>query len=545
VGNNAWVVSGDRTATGMPLLACDPHAELAAPSKWYEIRLIGGRYNVSGLSLPGLPGVRIGHNSAIAWGFTNTGVDNVDLFLESRSEIAAADVILDTIRVRDAEPVILRILETRHGPVVSNQTVVDRETDAISVRWTGQDQGDDVLACLLLNRAVDWPSFRNALRHYSLSPQTFIYADTTGHIGMQMAGLVPRRLSGSPFLPRNGSNPSHKWQGFIAFDKLPSQYDPPEGFIASANNGTPGYLTNTSLPILPDVSSRFDRITELLEDNTNVSLMLFKRMQADVTSPFALQIRDALRPALEQLDKSDPVRGDIVPRFLRWDGQMREGSAEAAFFSVLVDKLLAHTFRDEMGEQLFKRFLNLHTPPLQGLDLLLSNGDSDWFDDMTTTRLVESRKTIVERSVNDAVETLKIHFGDIVAKWTWGDLHRLTMRHPLGLYPLLDTVFSLGDFPLGGSSTTLYCTGSALNGSYDVTWGASARLIFDLSDWDNSIAVLPTGQSGQPIDDHYRDQVPLYLGHLYHPTLSDTSRIVRSGWEMFTLMPEEDDGHTK
>ena len=541
-GGNAWVISGDRTATGKPLLACDPHAIFSAPSMWYEIRLTGGKLNVSGLTLPGLPCVLVGHNSAIAWSITNAGVDNVDLFLESRNAIAAADVIRDTINVRDAEPIILQILETRHGPVISNQTGVDHVTDAISVRWTGQDKGDDVLSNLLLNRAVDWNGFRDALKRCILSPRTFLYADTAGHIGAQMAGRIPHRIAGSPFLPRNGSDLSKKWKGFIPFEKLPGQFDPPEGFIASANNGALSRRANASISFLPCLSSRADRIAELLKDNTDVSLMFFKRMQADMTNPFARQIRDALRPVLEKLDKSDPMRDDIVVRFLRWDGQMREGSAEAAFFSVLVQKLLTNTFHDELGEQLFKRFLDLQDFVLHRLDIMLSDKDLVWFDDVTTAGMVETQEAIIKRSVDDAVETLKTHFEDSVAKWTWGDIHRLTMRHPLGLHPLLDTVFSLGDFPLGGSSSTLNCTGSALNGSYDVTWGASARLIIDLSDWDNSIAVLPTGQSGQPMDDHYRDQVPLYLGHLYHPTLSDTSKIIHSGWEMLTLSPEGENG---
>ena len=203
--------------------------------------------------------------------------------------------------------------------------------------------------------------------------------------------------------------------------------------------------------------------------------------------------------------------------------------------------MMKNIFLDELGEPLYSAFSRLPTLPQVVLERILKQEKHVWIDDITTTEHVETKQELIVMSFHQAAAFLREQLGEDETRWTWGALHTLTFNHPLGKHPLLRKQFNLGPFHVGGSGTTIRCTGYDPEHPFHVVWGASARMVVDLGNPNNSISILPTGQSGQPLDEHYRDQLPLYVGNLYHPNLTDTLKIVQSGWNYLQLIPEGSD----
>ncbi|MCK4828585.1 penicillin acylase family protein, partial [bacterium] len=373
IGSNSWAVSGDRSVTGKPILANDPHLSLENPSILYENHLAGGGFNVYGFSIPGLPGVIIGHNENIAWGLTSLMADDLDLFVESFNYKYATEyrsgnsykhveIIEETIPIRKETPVRMRILQTHHGPIVSHMISEDGLTDvSISLCWAGHEVSDEGLAYYLINKAENWTAFREALSHYGTSPQNFIYADRQGNIGIQAAGKIPIRSGKTGFSLRKGEDPENDWKGFIPFDELPHLKNPPCGFVASANHRITNLSGNYSISGYWAGSSRIDRIRYKLSEKDSFSVSDFKKMQADVNSIYAKNILALINPQLENMILKTPMEKKIHTLLNKWDGAMKAGSAEAAFFEVFSGKLLANLFQDEMGNSLFTSFLKLHS----------------------------------------------------------------------------------------------------------------------------------------------------------------------------------------
>ncbi len=546
--SNSWVVSGRRSDTGKPLLANDPHLGLSLPGFWYEVNLCGGGLDVYGHSLPGLPGVIIGNNRAIAWGLTSLMADDMDFFLEkldnrdghfydSGAGRKPLKVIREEIPVRLDSSRTLRILETEHGPIISHLLPKYRQAGiSVSLSWTGLQPSDDALAYLGLMRASNWEQFRSALENYHIAPQQFIFADTTGNIGIQAAGALPLR-SGNPFLPRLGTDANAAWKGWVPFRRLPHEYNPSRGWIAAAN-----HPDNTSgLPLLPAVGSRLKRIEELLKDNPLITMRKMREMQADIISPYAREFcRHILNLVADSLSSSERY-GMIFRRMLAWDGSMSTGSSEATLFHFIQRYFSENTFRDEMGQTLYTRWLKTESLPRSAcLELLTNKRFSAWFDNTQTPNHRETARETALKSFKQAVKFLREKYDPEMSAWSWGKLHRLTLAHPLSSQPLLRPTFALEPLPLGGSGTTISAFGADTFDDYPVTWGSSLRTIWDLGQRDNSLAVIPAGQSGQPLDPHYKDQIILYKDHFYHPVLTDTARIRQAGMEMLIINPGSD-----
>ena len=548
-GSNSWVVSGKLSTTGKPILANDPHLYLMTPSIWYETHLIGGGFNVSGVSLPGVPFIVIGHNEKIAWGLTSLMADNMDFFIEKldpedstkvlyNGSYKKVDIIEEKIPRRNKPPIRIHIFRTQHGPIVSKLLRWKGPTHvALSVQWAGYEISDEGLALYNLNRAGDWQSFKKALKDLDVPPLNIVYADVDGNIGVQAAGKIPIRAYGLAFLPRPGEKKTADWKGYIPYNFLPFTKNPEKGFIATANNSVENNSSPYPISGLWDHPSRIQRINQLLSEKKKFSVMDFKRIQTDVFSPFAKDCLKHILPLLNQTSFGDSIENNLVKKLSEWNYQMKTGSSEAVLFEILIKKLMANIFKDEMGDSLYSDYLKFPPLPLRALTQIIGEEKSAWFDNVTTKNIVETKKEIVIKSYHQAVAFLRKRFGDDVSKWSWGELHRLTFKHPLGKYPFVGRTFNLGPFPVDGSSTTVNCMMSRLGKNFNVMFGPSARLIFDLANLDNSISVIPTGESGQPLDEHYRDQLQLYLGNLYHSALFDTTKIIQADWDLLKLQP--------
>ncbi len=548
-GGVGWVVAGNRSATGKPLLANTLYSVYSNPSIWYEIQLTGGDFDVSGLSYPGLPMVIGGHNNRIAWGITRWMADCQDLFIESinpddhtqflkNGKYKKMETIDEAILLRNGSSIPVRVSKTDSGPIIAQATQMDGTPVSVSLRWTGHDISDEGLSLYQLNRAEDWESFRESLQEFHVPPLNVLYADTEGNIGYQAAGKIPLKQRGVDFLPRSGADPSYHWEGFIPCDRLPMIQNP-EGGLFVVTDHPPADASSDRMKNIDLYSTSAQRIHQLLSEKELYSLTDFKRIQSDVLSLSAQNIIDLIILQLKGFGFNEELEREWVDKLEKWNGEMKTGSGEAALFETLVLHLIKNLFHDEMGDSLYDAYIGFCPFLLTTLFRVLEEDTSGWFDHVGTGNVIEDRGDIVVQSYREAIAFLKEQFGENVSVWTWGALHTLTFQHPLGGHPLLGDALNLGPFPVGGSAMTVDIKAYDVRNPFSVIQGGSARILMDASNWDNSVSVLPTGQSGQPLDAHYKDQLALYLGNLYHAQISDTLKISQSGWHHLILKSGE------
>jgi penicillin amidase len=500
LGSNNWVVSGAHTESGKPLLANDPHLGHSVPSVWYMIHLKGPGLNVSGVSLPGMPAVIIGHNERIAWGMTNTGPDVQDLYAETFNPAAPnkylhngawvdADVRNEIIKVRGKPDYRLTVKVTRHGPIVSENC--GRE---LALRWTALEP--HALSSLLngaskMSMAQNWDQFTAALRDYTGPMQNFVYADVDGNIGYYAAAWVPMRRQGTGAVPAPGSTDDYDWTGYIPFQDLPHSYNPAGGLIATANgrvvpDGYPYFITGEW-----DPSYRTARIFQLLRAGRAFTVGDMLRIQTDILSLQDKWLAGQLLNAASHVETRDPDAEYALSLLRGWDGEARMDSAATLVCQATRAALRERILKPKLGDLLpgyrwgmsstfFENVLTNHwtrwLPP----------GDAS-FDDT------------LMKSLEAAVKQIASRVGSSHNAWKWGDTIRLTFHHPLGQgIPLLGRLLDVGPFPQAGTSTTVKAT--------TANHGPSMRMVVDLSDLERSVQNLTLGESGQVFSPYYKDQ---------------------------------------
>jgi penicillin amidase len=559
IGSNSWAVTGSKSLSGKPILANDPHLIFQQPAKWYEMHLVGGRYDVAGVALPGTPGVVIGHNQSIAWGLTHSMADECDLYIE---EIDSLDntkylyngekrdfkVITENVFVKDSGNIPVTVRLTHRGPIISNihplkyigKEISEIRPDtslgntAMSIRWTGFEFSDENYAFYLINRAKNWEEFKQGMREFAVPGQNFIYADTAGNIGYWYAVKLPKRKGKNPCLPFPGWTDEYEWQGFVPFDELPHTYNPPEEFIATANNkpvgdSYPYYLSNLWEP-----PARITRIREMMEERERLSVEDFKQMQMDYLSTDAREnVPFILHAHPDSSVYGNDTRTALV--YLRnWDFVFKKEDIATTIYNAFMLNLMRNTFADEMGEELFQKYIFLSSMVNRAVTDLLKRDHSTWFDNVKTEQ-AETRDDIIRESLKDAMGQLKQQLGNETKNWRWGNLHTVTFQHPFGRGGVLDKVFNVGPFPVGGATTTVNNAEFSYIRPYRNTLGPSMRQIVDLADIDTSLIVITTGQSGQPFFKHYDDQVQLWLNGGYIKMVTNRRAIEGSGWNVMVM----------
>ena len=527
-GSNNWVVSGKKTRSGKPILANDPHRAITHPSVRYITHLVGPGWNVIGAGEPASPGVSIGHNERIAFGLTIVGMDQQDVYVEKLGACGqparpasrcywhnnawqSMTTIIDTIRVRGDSARVVRLEFTHHGPVVSSDSARGR---AIAIRMVGQEPGTAAyLASLQLGRARNWKDFQAAMARWRMPSENMIYADVDGNIGWIAAGLMPRR-SWSGLLPVPG-NGRYEWSGFVPTPQLPQSYNPPSGFIATANNNIlpPGYKT----PISFDWSSdyRVSRIREVLSARNDFTVADFQALQHDDLSILARHLVPKLVEAAERLGK----RGSPPVRLLAgWNYRMsRDASAPLLF---------------EAWLPLLARRANAARLSAQAADVIGSRADYEQVEAFLASPVgavsAAFRDSILVGSLADAVADLARRFGTDTTKWRWGDVHVAALRHPLA------SAFDLPPVSRAGDANTVFATGGA---NYRQTAGASYREVIDLGDFDHSVAINLPGQSAQPGSEHYADLLPLWGNDQYVPLVFSRGRVEQETKHVLRLLP--------
>jgi len=523
--SNNWAVSGERSKTGMPLLSNDMHLGLMAPGVWYQIhQVVEGSMNVTGVVLPGQPYVVAGHNEDIAWGWTNVAVDDTDFYMETvdpedslsykvDGQWKKMSVIEESINVKGQDdPVIRKNVYTHRGPVISKFKDIDEKV--ISMRWQGNEYSNEFRSLHLLNRAGNWDEFRNAVSTFYVG-QNAVYADRFGNIGLQTVAGIPIR-KGEHILIYPGDTSLYDWTGQIPFEELPYSFNPECGYVSSANNRTvdddyPYYIgTWFAMPY------RIERIREMLDSQPKHGVEDFKRMLRDQTSHLAKKMTPVYIEALE--GKLDGKYNDALAELERWDYNMEASSSAAFIFEITWLELNRALFADELGDEFFKLLLDYNIIARNLIHKISITGESVWCDDVSTEDITESFQDNILSAFTHAVDTISSMYGENPESWQWGDLHKVSLLHPMGSVAIVDRIFNVnrGPYPIGGSYHTVSPYTYPLGKSYIANHGASERHIFNTLNWDESLTVIPTGESGVPASPHYLDQTELYINNLYH-----------------------------
>jgi len=504
--SNNWVVSGKHTASGKPLLANDPHLAASAPSIWLMVHLSAPGLRVAGVTAPGLPGVVIGHNDQIAWGFTNVGPDVQDLYIEKFDPANPrrymtpqgwkdAEVREEEIRVRkgfgssEADIVSFDVIVTRHGPIV-----LEKDSKRYALRWTALDpKANNADSTYLVSHAHNWNEFTEALRSFTASTQNVVYADVDGHIGYYAAGVVPIRKSGDGSVPYDGSTDAGEWTGWIPFDKMPHVYDPPGGVIVTANQrivGTdyPYFLTHSwAQPY------RARRIWELLNQKPKLTIEDFRKIQGDVYSiglaSFAHDSARILKPAIST---DDQKLRESVDALEKWDGEVKADSSVAPLAFQMRAAFRNRIITAALGPDLFKVYgwANFETT----LDRLLSEQPKEWLP-----KEFNSYADLLRACYGDARQVLTKNLGADESKWKWGEMQKVRFNHLLAIVPLIGVQFAIPPLPQNGVGS--------LGATVNVGSNVSMRFIADPSDWDKTQHGISLGESGVPSSPHWKDQL--------------------------------------
>jgi penicillin G amidase len=500
LGSNNWVVSGAHTASGKPLLANDTHLELTVPSIWYELHLTAPSYNAKGVTLPGAPLVVIGHNDKIAWGFTNNGADVQDLYIETFNPAAPdeyrvkgawtkAQSFDEIIKIKGRPDEHFPVVVTRHGPVLQ------RDGDkGYALHWTATEPGGLSNSYNFLGKAKNWDEFRDVMKKVWGPGQNAVYADVKGNIGYVMAARVPVRKKGHGEVPVPGDTDDYEWTGYIPFEQLPQAFNPESGLIVTANARVVGPKYKPYLTDHWEEPYRTARIYDLLHDKHDLRVEDMLKVQTDTYSYPHVFLSEQLLTADKKVQPKDPRAQKLIEGLKDWNGIADAHLAEVPF--------LEHV-RLAALRILLQPYLGSETDLYQWrrtafLQRVLTDRPAKWlpaqfksYDDLLAAAADESVGKMADETKSPSIED-----------WAWSNFNSLEMLHPIGREGLLKRWLSIAGKSQSG---TQYSVRAA-----SAHHGPSMRFVADLADWDKSILLITTGESGQPGSSHYADQFPYW-----------------------------------
>ena len=537
--SNNWVVDGSLSASGKPMLASDPHRAIAVPSLRYLVHLHAPGWNVIGSGEPGLPGVAIGHNENVAWGFTIVGTDQSDLYVEQTNPAAPHEykvgdrwepmtVVRETIAVKGRrEPVSLELRFTRHGPVIHHD---EKKNVAIALCWAGSEPGGAAyLGSLSVARSRDARDLVQRLDAWKIPCLNFVFADKQGDIGWVAAALTPIRKGWNGLLPVPGAAGQFEWQGFLKVSDLPQAFNPSRHWVGTANHNI--LPTGYTREIAYEWDSGYrqqrieQRLNERIEASTKFTLADFQSIQHENRSLAAQQLIDILKTVTPSAELSA-----FVKRFTAWNGEMRRESAAAALYSIWMQELQTDFYALRLPKESQSERADLRKLPVMLAHLAKPEA---W---LFGAEPVQARDELLQRTLSRAVVRANQLLGLELSHWNWGALHTVTFRHPMaGLGPNYERAFNLGPIGRPGDSTTPNNTRA--NDHFEQIHGASYRHVFDLADWDRGLATSTPGQSGQLGSPHYDDLLPLWADFQYFPLAYSREKVESVTGNRLNLLP--------
>ena len=561
-GSNNWVLDGSRTTTGKPILCGDPHIQHNAPGVLFLCHLSTPDYNVIGAAFPGIPVVAYGHNGYCGWSATAMCPDVIDLFVETfestdsdrylyKGEWMDAEVIEEEVKIRFAGTKRLKVLKTRHGPVIKR-----KGNKGLALKWVSHNPEFDSLGAFLRqNRAKSWDEFNTAMENFVGPAMNQVYADVDGNIGYTGAAKVPVRAKGDGTLPASGSEGECEWVDYIPFEKMPRAFNPKEGFLATANSkivseGYPELITK-----IWEAPYRNGRICELLRAKEKFSPGEMPKIHADVLTFPGRRFAEVVVKAAEGKEIS-PAARLAVERFREWDYQASADSPAMTIYFYSWKHLREKLLRHRLGEALFGELTCSAVTLNLAMENLLERAEDFWLPPG-----YGSYDEVILESLEEGIRELECIFGTSdQSAWKWGEIHYLTCQSLIGLFWPLTKIFNVGPVPLDGEGDTVNAGPAAsdcqsqllsrgtMGGNTDMAilpdctshaayGGPVLRMVLDFSDLDKSVAVVDVGQSGHRLSPHYKDHFERWCRVEYFPLPYSREKILEEADGILNLVP--------
>jgi len=522
IGSNSWVIAPNKTKNGKVIFANDPHIAFSQPCTWYEAHIVVPDFEIYGYYLAGTPFPLLGHNRDYAYGLTMFENDDVDLFQEeenpnNKNQYKTANgfqnykIRKETIKVKDSSDVVLEVRETQHGPVMNDVLDGIKGSKPVAMYWIFTQQNNQMLeAVYSLSHSHNVVDFRKGVSLIAAPGLNIMYGDAKGNIAWNTSGkLYKLDKSVNPNFILNGTNGVDDKKEFLDFSTNPHAINPSWNYIYSANNqpeAVDGYLyPGYYLP-----QDRAKRISGLLEPKNNWTKKEVGEMLNDNTSAVATNIVSNLVSALDSKSLSSQEK-QAIEILKKWNGSNNLKDLAPTIYTKWIYNYLKNTFQDELGEADFKMLLTTHIVK-QIIEPQSKNENSVWWDDVTTKNKNETRAEILNKSFHEAITALEKQLGKDVNSWTWDKVHTLEHQHPMGQVAALKGLFNVGPYSVAGSTEVInnLFFDFTDSGKYVVKGGPSTRRVIDFSDIENSMSILPTGQSGNSFSKHYNDQAQMY-----------------------------------
>ncbi|MBU4489738.1 MAG: penicillin acylase family protein [Actinobacteria bacterium] len=561
-GSNNWVVSGALTDTGKPILAGDPHIQHNVPGVLYLCHLTTPGQDVIGATFPGLPVIAYGHNGYCGWTATSLCPDTQDLYVETfesegsnryrfKGEWLEAEVIDEEVKVRFSRPRVLKILVTRHGPVIKR-----KGDKGLALKWvSGNVALDSLQAMIKQNRARSWDEFTGAMEDFVGPALSQVYADVDGNIGYLAAVKIPRRATGDGTVPVRGEDGEGEWEGYVPFDRMPRALNPEEGFIVTANSkvvseGYPELITRAW-----EAPYRNGRISQLLREKEKWSLEEMAAIHGDAFTFPGKRFAEAAVSAAPGEELS-PEATEAVRRLEEWDHQARADSVAMTIYFYSWDRLREKLLRHRLGSTLYREYTQGWTTVNLAIENLIQSGDGYWLPPGCPSY----DRLVIDSLEEGVLELARVFETKDQSSWKWGRVHHLTCQHLLGLFWPLDKLLNVGPVPRDGEGDTVnasppssdYLTQLLARGtmggcadleilpdpeSHVAYAGPVLRLLIDFNDLDNSRAVLDVGQSGHRLSPHYKDHFPHWYKVEYLPLPYTRAKVAEEAAGTLLLTP--------
>jgi penicillin G amidase len=547
IGSNSWVIAPQKTKNGKVIFANDPHIVFSQPCTWYEAHIVVPNYEIYGYYLAGTPFPLLAHNRDYAYGLTMFENDDLDMFQEennpnNKNQYKTANgfqnykIRKETIKVKDSSDVVLEIRETQHGPIMNDLVDGIQGTKPVAMSWIYTQQNNQILVAVYsLSHSKNLDDFRKGVSLIAAPGLNIMYGDAKGNIAWNTSGKLYKldKSVNSNFI-LNGTNGIDDKKEFLDFSKNPHAINPSWNYIYSANN-QPEAVEGHLYPGYYLPQDRAKRISSLLEPKNNWKKEEVGKMLNDNTSLITPTIAANLVAALDSKALSSNEK-QAISMLKKWKGSNDLKDIAPTIYQKWIYQYLKNTFQDELGETDFKMLLSTHIVK-QIIEPQSKNENSIWWDDLTTKSKKETRAEILTKSFHEAITALEKQLGKDVNSWTWNRVHTLEHQHPLGQVAALRSAFNVGPFEVPGSTEVInnLFFNFTNTGEYQVKGGPSTRRVIDFSDIENSMSILPTGQSGNPFSTHYNDQAEMYATGKFRKMKMNKEEIIRTSTKLVFL----------
>jgi penicillin amidase len=544
IGSNGWAVAPQKTKNGKVIFANDPHIAYAQPCVWYEAHIQTPDYEMYGYHLAGVPFPLLGHNREYAYGLTMFENDDLDFYKEennpsNNNQYKTPDgfkdyqVIKKIIKVKNEKDVVLEVKVSRHGPIVNDLVEGISQKEPLAMSWIYTQQPIKTLeAVYQISHANNKEEFKNGVALIASPGLNVMYGDAKGNVAWWAAGKLYKNKSGAN---RNfildGASGNDDINEYLDFSKNPSAVNPKWNYVYSANN-QPDTIAGILYPGYYVPEDRAKRIVQLLEPRNDWDKQSVCKMQTDITNPVITENIKEISAVIDY-DKLSPNEQKAMDVLKKWNGAANLSDVAPAIYNKFIYQVLKNTYQDEMGETNFNRFLNTHLIKTV-IASQLKNNESVWWDNENTQNIKETRKDILTQSFKETVSCLEKKLGDNISGWTWNRVSTLEHQHPLGKVAVLRKYFNVGPFEISGANEVINNMISDFTdkSEYHVKAGPSTRRVIDFSDIENSLSILPTGQSGNPFSSHYKDQAKMYVNGEYRKMKLNKNEIIQTSTQL-------------